>query len=433
MTSEPQSTPLDASIFQLQSHPLREGMSSEMHSRKLPPLSAPARLMQVVVVVGESEADEEWVRLSDLCRQAGSAPERGKYVSCAIGEFHLIWERHTEFSSYMFIKPGAYESPFDPSVFGALRRDWKFEMPRNVIRATQLAVAASEDPAAVRDNFIQNDLVVCDLADGAARMWADFRIHPGGFGRVLIVDKGMGAESALIVQRLQELGNYRNMALLGLPVAQRLTPTVSDLEKRLSRLAGEIAAGTSPDDDVLQDLSQLSAELAALVSETRYRMSASSAYSEISQDRLQSLRVGRVRGYQTLGDFTDRRLLPAVRTCISFSGRLEDLSQRVAWTSALLRTRVDTALSRQNRDLLASMDRRTDLQLRLQLTVEGLSVVAISYYVVGLTGYAARGLESVFAPIKHDLLVAIATPLIVIGVWWGMRRLRSRLHGTEPH
>jgi uncharacterized membrane-anchored protein len=433
MTIEPDSGPSQTAVPTLQNHPLREGMSSEMHSRKLPPLSAPARLMQVVVVVGESEADEEWARLSALCRRAGSMPERGKYVSCAIGEFHLIWERHTEFSSYMFIKPGPYDSPFNPSAFGAIQRDWLFDIPGNVIRATQLALTSTEDPAVVRDHFIQNDLVVCDLADGAARMWADFRIHPDGFGRVLIVDKDMGGESALVVQRLQELGNYRNMALLGLPVAQRLTPMVSDLERRLSALAGEIAAGASDDDEMLHHLSQLSAELAALVSDTRYRMSASSAYADISQDRLQSLRVGRVRGYQTLGDFTDRRLLPAVRTCVSFSERLEDLSQRVAWTSALLRTRVDTALSRQNRDLLASMDRRTDLQLRLQLTVEGLSVVAISYYFVGLTGYAARGLESIYAPIQHDLLVAIATPMIVLGVWLGMRRLRRGLHGKDVH
>ncbi len=49
------------------------------------------------------------------------------------------------------------------------------------------------------------------------------------------------------------------------------------------------------------------------------------------------------------------------------------------------------ALEAQNQTLLASMDRRARLQLRLQQTVEGLSVAAICYYVVGLAlGCAAR-------------------------------------------
>jgi len=118
----------------------------------------------------------------------------------------------------------------------------------------------------------------------------------------------------------------------------------------------------------------------------------------------------------TLEDLTDRRLLPAVRRCISFSGRLEDLSQRVAWTMAFLRTRVDTALSQQNRDLLKSMDRRTQLQLRLQEIVEGLSVVAISYYLLSIVGYILRGVEHEIA-LSHDLAVAIVAPVVFLALW----------------
>src|SRR3546814_8262212 len=86
----------------------------------------------------------------------------------------------------------------------------------------------------------------------------------------------------------------------------------------------------------------------------------------------------------------DRRLAPAMRTCESAAGRLETLASRVGRASNLLRTRVDIELEAQNRDVLMSMNRRARLQLRLQETVEGLSVVAISYYVVGLVGYAAK-------------------------------------------
>ena len=130
-----------------------------------------------------------------------------------------------------------------------------------------------------------------------------------------------------------------------------------------------------------------------------------------------------MRGYQSLADFTERRLVPALRTCDSFSARLEDLSQRAAWTSALLRTRIDIALARQNRDLLASMDRRTRLQLRLQQAVEGLSVVAISYYLVALVG----DLLGAVPGLHHELVMAVAVPLVLAGVALTVWRLRRRV------
>jgi uncharacterized membrane-anchored protein len=141
-------------------------------------------------------------------------------------------------------------------------------------------------------------------------------------------------------------------------------------------------------------------------------------------ERLAALKIDGVRGHQTLLDFTERRLLPAVRTCDSFSTRLEDISQRAAWTSGLLRTRVEIAPAMQNRDLLTSMDRRTHLQLRLQQTVEGLSVVAISYYTVALVGYILGAIPG----LKHDWALALAVPIVTAGVALTLVRLRRKLH-----
>jgi len=229
-------------------------------------------------------------------------------------------------------------------------------------------------------------------------------------------------EPAQLVLRLQELGNYRNMALLGLPLAQRLTPDVSRLEARLAGLTASVSERVSQDDSLLDELTYLSAELARLLAETRYRMSATRAYAQLSLDRLETLGIGRIPGYQTLADFTERRLTPAVRTCDSFSARLADLSQRAAWTSELLRTRIDIALAKQNRDLLESMNTRTQLQLRLQQTVEGLSVVAISYYAVALIGYLAAPAHAY----KEWVMVA-AVPAVFAGAWLFARRLRQGL------
>jgi uncharacterized membrane-anchored protein len=212
------------------------------------------------------------------------------------------------------------------------------------------------------------------------------------------------------------------MALLGLPLAQRLTPDVTRLEARLAVLTGAVSERVSQDDTLLDELTYLSAELARLVAETRYRMSATRAYAQLSLDRLHTLGIGAIAGYQTLADFTERRLTPAVRTCDSFSARLDDLQQRAAWTSSLLRTRIDIALAKQNRDLLTSMDTRTHLQLRLQQTVEGLSVVAISYYAVALVGYLAGPAHAW----KEWVMVA-AVPVVFTAAWLFARRLRRGL------
>ena len=198
---------------------------------------------------------------------------------------------------------------------------------------------------------------------------------------------------------------------------------MTTLEARLAQLTHAVSERTSQDDRLLDELTFLSAQLAHLVAETRYRMSATRAYAQLSADRLASLSIGAVRGYQTLADFTERRLAPAVRTCDSFSARLEDLSQRAAWTSELLRTRIDIALTKQNRDLLQSMDKRATVQLRLQQTVEGLSVVAISYYLVALVGY----LLSAVPGVEHEIAVAVTVPVVVAIVALGRWRLHRHL------
>ena len=144
--------------------------------------------------------------------------------------------------------------------------------------------------------------------------------------------------------------------------------------------------------------------------------------------------VIRVEGFQTISEFMDRRLAPAMRTCESVAERQERLSARLMRAANLLRTRVDVALEGQNRDLLASMNRRARLQLRLQQTVEGLSVVAISYYLLSLIGYLARAVTAAGVPLEVDLAVGLAVLPVAALVWFGVRRVRRRVtkgSGTE--
>jgi len=410
-------------------HPLRAALSEEMHVRRLPRFAAPCRLMQIVTLLGEGGGVMARAHIDLLAVTARElVPISAKYAMLDMGGMTLVWERHTEFATYTLIRPGAFDAPFDPALFEPVQTEIMEQMPGEIVRATQIAVVAGDtpdpSPTELAAWFVPEATIHCAVADGQAMVTSDFRLHDDGYGRLLVRDRGLERdEPAQLILRLQELGNYRNMALLGLPLAQRLTPAVSALETRLADLTHDVSERMSEDDKLLDELTYLSAELARLLAETRYRMNATQAYGQISTDRLASLAIGAVRGYQTLADFTERRLVPALRTCESFSARLADLSQRAAWTSELLRTRIDIALAKQNRDLLTSMDNRTHLQLRLQQTVEGLSVVAISYYTVGLANYLFGAMPGV----RHDIAMGVTVPVVIVAVWLAVRRLRRRL------
>ena len=120
----------------------------------------------------------------------------------------------------------------------------------------------------------------------------------------------------------------------------------------------------------------------------------------------------------------------AIATCEATQHRQSDLAERAARLTSLLRARVEVSLQEQNRRLLESMDRRAQLQLRLQETVEGLSVMAIGYYGVGLVGYALKGLEKGGLPIDATLGMAIALPFVVGFAWVGLRRIKKRVTGS---
>lgn len=416
----------------IRSHPLREALSEEMHVRRLPRFAAPCRLAQIVTLLGEASTEAARNHIEQLAVAGHEiVPVSSKYGVLGLDAMTLVWERHTEFATYTLIRPGAFDAPFDPGQFEPLLSVVLADMPGDIVRATQIAFTTDIDLATAELErwFVPEAMILCDVAGGAATVVSDFRLKDDGYGRLLLCDRGLERdEPAQLVQRLQELGNYRNMALLGLPLAQRLTPSVTELEARLAGLTQAVSERTSADDELLDELTFLSAALARLLGETRYRMSATRAYGQLSMDRLASLKIVTARGYQTLADFTERRLMPALRTCDSFAARLEDLSQRAAWTSELLRTRIDIALAKQNRDLLASMDSRTRLQLRLQQTVEGLSAVAISYYLVALIGYLIHAIPE----IRQDIALAITVPVVLGAVALALRRLRRHVAEQLP-
>ena len=180
----------------------------------------------------------------------------------------------------------------------------------------------------------------------------------------------------------------------------------------------------------MADLTELAAELEADAVSSLYRFGASRAYDGIVRERLDALDEAAVPGFDTWGGFLQRRVAPAMRTCRSVEERQANLSRKLTRATTLLRTWVDVEVEKQNRDLLASMNNRARLQLRLQQTVEGLSVAAVSYYVVGLIGYLAKGVPMFGHALAPEVITAASVPLAILLVWWGVRRVR-RSH-QEP-
>ncbi|MCP3729979.1 DUF3422 domain-containing protein [Sphingomonas sp. MG17] len=396
-----------------------------MHLRKPLRLAAPGQMIQFVMLADHRAAA---AAESFLHTHISAAAIPGRFWTGEIDGFAFAFERHSEFITYSFIAPGRRDDLFDVAQFAPIKPHID-AIPGKLIRANhvQLLDAGTAIPSAAQlaRHFSLDDLVSSTASDGKAQIWSDFRIHGDGFGRLLIADKGLaGSDASLLTQRLQELGNYRKMALLGLPIAQEHMPRVGLLEQQLADLAQRIADERTDDDAVMADISRLSAEVARIGAQTRFRMSATQAYAEICLDRLESLEVRPVAGFPSLGDFTERRLLPAMRTCAAFSRRLDDLAERAAWTDALLRTRIDTQLARQNRNLLASMNHRTDMQLRLQQTVEGLSAVAISYYLIGLLAYVVKAAHLAVPAVPVEAAIAVLVPIVLAVVALTVRRLR---------
>lgn len=419
-----------AVAFGLAEHPLRRILADEVHARPFEALRAPLQASHLALR-GAAGRDH----LAALCARRGVAPPppAANYLSADFGGFRLRWEAHAEFSTFTVFRCDDPADPFATTALDVVPADWLAGLGGEVLVALHVAVlpvtASSPDLTAA----FAGHPVIGSRVQGAARAWTDFRLHGDGFGRALIRDEGLTAgQTGRLVQRLLEIETYRIMALLAFPLAREAAPRLSAVDHDLGAIVAEIAAGGDNDRPLLDRLTRLAAECERISAATAFRLSAARAYYGIVQQRIAELREERIPGLQTIGEFMGRRLTPAMSTCQSLAERQDALAARVARASSLLRTRVDIALEERNAALLKSMNRRARLQLRLQETVEGLSVVAISYYVVGLLGYLAKGAKAAGASLNPDLVMLAALPLTIVMVWLGVRRLRRAIgHAGE--
>jgi uncharacterized membrane-anchored protein len=432
------STPV-ASYLPTREHPLRRTLADEVHARPASALETPSRASYVAVMIDASSRGSEVAHFAALCEAFGHEEPPGEdaiHFHARFDGLDVIWERHGEFSDYTFVMAGTSPTPFgEPAIVG-LPAGWLAGIPgQTIVAAHAMLTAAATTTADARflaACFEDNPIVGSAVGDGAACVYTDFLIHADGFSRFVVVDTSLTARQAgRTVNRLFEIEAYRTMALLAFPIARRLGGWIATVEKALSSVTADIAGGSGDDEALLQNLTRLAAEVETELTASQFRFGACRAYAEIVTARIDELRECRLSGIQPIGEFMARRFTPAVATCATTARRLHGLSERVARASALLSTRVDIATERQNQALLASLDRRAKIQLRLQQTVEGLSVAAIVYYAAGLVGYVAKALAYAGLAIRPDLVIGASIPVLVGLVLLATRRARRRIFNDD--
>jgi uncharacterized membrane-anchored protein len=420
----------------LEPHRLRAAVLGEVHARPFTPIETPRRVLHFAFDTGAERGEADRAALVDFCARRGLvAPKPSdKHHLVAFGGTALRWEQHSEFTTYTWelqaatLAPGG--APFHPPASALAAPMALLPQPGPALVALDLHLLADGiDSLAPERLFDRASLAAFETGDGTALVATDFKSDPAGFVRILVVDRGLGPERAgALVQRVIEAETYRSLALLGLPEAQRLAPSVGRIEKQLAELTEQMrrTEGLTANHRLLDELTALAAELEAGGAASLFRFGASRAYNEIVQLRLHTIGERPVGAYPTWSAFLARRMAPAMRTCTTIEERQANLSTKLARAANLLRTRVDVELEQQNRNLLQSMNERTRLQLRLQATVEGLSVAAISYYVIGLLGYVVKAAHDAGLPVNPSYATAALVPVTVLAIWWVVRRIRRR-------
>ncbi len=426
-------TPID-------NHPLRYALVNELHARPFPSLGVPGHAVFFAIKepVDAQNRDRSADRshLVALLDRHGATPpsESATHHAARIGRYDLKWESHTEFVTFSAFGGGLGARPFDPAEAEVFPADWLAEAPGKVIAAALIRIETMPDnlaeiAARIEDWFVAESVACSWVLDEAAIIAGDFQIDPAGFMRFAVfVRPGISARrTGRIVQRLCEIETYRAMSMLGLGRARQLGAKLNALDPQLSGLVATISDKSRDPEATLHDLLNIAEDLESLAVAHSFRFGATGAYEALVNQRVAILRETRFNGRQTFAEFMMRRYDPAMRTVKSVERRLEQMAARAERAGELLRTRVDVERQAQNQKLLESMDRRADLALRLQHTVEGLSVVAISYYAVSLAVYLLLPLAERLHWSKSALTAALV-PIVMGLVWVMVRRIRRNVH-----
>lgn len=441
MTSQTTKTPLLPA-----DDPWRAALHNEVHARPAARIRLPALVVYVAVLNAGITREQECAHLRRLPGQTDLAlgSLNDNFLRLLFEGYTVKWERHTEFTRYSIVQPlpqhaglGALAQDSEPELSASLvvSAEWLHSLPGVTVAAIQMAMVQADlsNPAQLieqaQDWFGGRTVLASQIGQGHSWAVSELRIGQDGFERMLIIaPPGTSEErSGRSSHRLLEMETYRLMALRGLPVAKELGPMLSDCESTLANITVLLDQKNASDQNLLDQLISLAATVERATATHGYRFSATRAYATLVEQRIAELREKAISGKQPIGNYLQHRFSPAIATVAATEKRLHALSERIARASALLRTRVDIATETQNSQLLEKLTRGQELQLRLQSTVEGLSIAAISYYVVSLLLYAGKALKGAGLPINPEIAAGALIPAVLWAVWRGTRLVRNKI------
>lgn len=411
-------------------HPQRTLLTQMLHERILPVFSPPFIVRYYIFTVSETAKNVERLWIDTIAKDAEQSSDGGKFIHSNSDET-LIFERHGEFSTYFQFRQLEQEDidNNDKYAFGSLndtQHPWIGADSGDLFRNVEFIFTNKlPDDNVINKIMHLSNGVSCDVFDKKARIWTDFYRHEDDAGRVLVYcDNLKNDEASRLLQTLIEIGQYRKLALLGFPIAREKLGWLKSAEDKLNNITTELDQNTTPQNEILNHITKLSAEVESAINEVRFRFGATEAYYRLTKDRLKALRESPIDGYSTMQQFIERRLTPAMRTCEATKNRLQDLSERIGRVNDLLRTRISISLELQNQELLKSMNKRSELQVKLSELVEGLSIFAIGYYIFNLLKYF---LESLF-PHHEEMLHKLNAPLIacILAAGWLFINMRKK-------
>ena len=432
----------------MRDHALRQQLLDEVHARTFSDFNGAGRFIRFVYLSeqGDDIAIINHVNAYLDGQGQPKMPETSKFLQSDFDGFRLRIERHTEFVSVSIIqdgqpiKSGLSPHAFDMAQLSHLPFQFMAQMPVDLFHAIWLEVGGKPP---LRFNQAKAKAMLGSRAapsnlidDAAAQLVVSFDADDQGFSRAVIFNQQMSAARlGRMVQRVVEMETYRFLAMLGFAKAQATSGKLSVLAESLTNLTRGLSKtiktgydGQSPQLDLVKTLSNLSAQVEEIYADTLYRMAATKAYREVFEARMTALKLNYLKDYQGIEGFIERRMTPAMQTCEAFSNRLDRVAQRIERAGQLLQTQTEMQIQEQNRDLLQSMDKRAQAQLRLQQTVEGLSIAALTYYGVGLVHYLAKGFPIEEWGADLDVIKALAVPVVGGFVFLVIRRTRRHIN-----
>jgi len=405
-------------------HPDRRLIDAEIHARPVQPLAGPARIRRAAFMADADRRQLQALRTTLAARHGDLRPEARQLEYGANG-YRVTAEVHNEFATLTWVGPIDDWTPW-PAGIGLEAFE---DMPLIAATRIDLVAAAEISPAALA-GFSPLSLCYSALYDGTAQAATDFVMDAEGFTRFELAAGRCGElRRGVLVRRLLEIETYRTLVLLGLPLARSRGADVQAQEARLSALMRQLALGTSVSDNQqsLDALHQLSLEIARAQDELSFRFAATHAYAEVLRARLNRLTEVSIAEFTTIARYLENRIDPAVATCRALEKRLDSVAAKVARSTELLNTRISLSIETQNQAVFDTISRTARNQYELQQTVEGLSIVAISYYALSLIGDVLSG-ASVVLPVDREIVLALAAPLVVLVTWFALRLVR-RGHG----